>query len=80
MTTAAPSPPAVHADRPLLGVLLMVVFCVLAPIGDATAKLLGVLPLAQILLVRYAMQARSCSCPSSTRPAATSASARGSGA
>ena len=57
MTTTVPSPPAVHADRPLFGVLLMVVFCILAPLGDATAKILGVLPLAQIMLVRYAMQA-----------------------
>ena len=56
MTTAAPSPPAV-ADRPLFGVLLMVAFCVLAPLGDAIAKLLGALPLGQVLLARYAVQA-----------------------
>ena len=56
MATVAPSPPAV-ADRPLLGILLMLAFCVLAPLGDATAKTLGVLPLAQIMLGRYGMQA-----------------------
>ena len=56
MTAAARGAPA-DADRPLLGVLLMVAFCLLAPLGDATAKLLGALPLAQIMLGRYAMQA-----------------------
>jgi drug/metabolite transporter (DMT)-like permease len=55
MSAAAP-PPAV-ADRPLLGAMLMILFCVLAPLGDAVAKLLGVLPLAQIMLGRYGMQA-----------------------
>ena len=56
MTAAAPGAPAI-ADRPLLGVLLMVAFCLMAPLGDATAKLLGALPLAQIMLGRYGMQA-----------------------
>ncbi|EPX75976.1 DMT family transporter [Salipiger mucosus] len=45
-------------DRPLLGILLMLGFCVLAPMGDAVAKLLGGrLPLAQIVFVRFAIQA-----------------------
>ena len=52
MTTARPP-----ADRPLVGAALMVAFCVVAPLGDATAKALGALPLAQIMLVRYGMQA-----------------------
>ena len=56
MTAAARGAPA-DTDRPLLGVLLMVAFCMMAPLGDATAKLLGALPLAQIMLGRYAMQA-----------------------
>jgi len=56
MTAAARGAPA-DIDRPLLGVLLMVAFCILAPLGDATAKLLGTLPLAQIMLGRYGMQA-----------------------
>ena len=56
MTTATPSV-AASTDRPLLGVLLMVGFCILAPLGDAIAKLLGALPLGQLLLVRYGMQA-----------------------
>jgi drug/metabolite transporter (DMT)-like permease len=56
MTTTARGAPAA-TDRPLLGVLLMLAFCVLAPLGDATAKLLGALPLAQIMLGRYGMQA-----------------------
>jgi len=54
MTSAAPPAPV---DRPLVGVLLIVAFCVLAPLGDAIAKALGALPLAQILLGRYGMQA-----------------------
>jgi drug/metabolite transporter (DMT)-like permease len=55
--TATPRGAPAETDRPLLGVLLMVAFCVLAPLGDATAKLLGALPLAQIMLGRYGMQA-----------------------
>lgn len=45
-------------DRPVLGILLMFGFCVLAPLGDATAKLLGErLPLGEILFARFAVQA-----------------------
>lgn len=45
-------------DRPLLGILLMLGFCIVAPMGDAVAKLLGeVLPLGQILFIRFAVQA-----------------------
>lgn len=45
-------------DRPVLGILLMFGFCVLAPLGDAVAKLLGeTQPLGQLLLVRFAIQA-----------------------
>ncbi|MEX2517813.1 MAG: DMT family transporter [Paracoccaceae bacterium] len=45
-------------DRPLLGIMLMLGFCALAPVGDALAKVLGqTLPLLQILLVRFAVQA-----------------------
>lgn len=45
-------------DRPVLGVLLMLGFCIVAPLGDAVAKLLGErLPLGQILFVRFAVQA-----------------------
>ncbi len=45
-------------DRPVLGVLLMLGFCVVAPMGDAVAKLLGqLMPLGQLLLVRFAIQA-----------------------
>jgi len=47
-----------QTDRPVLGILLMLGFCVIAPVGDAVAKLLGQsLPLGQILLVRFAVQA-----------------------
>lgn len=46
------------ADRPMLGMLLMTGFCVLAPLGDSIAKILGdTVPLAHLLLVRFAMQA-----------------------
>ncbi len=44
-------------DRPVLGIALMLGFCATAPLGDAVAKLLtGVVPLLQLLLVRFAMQ------------------------
>lgn len=45
-------------DRPMLGILLMIGFCVLAPLGDGIAKLLGdTIPLGELLLVRFAAQA-----------------------
>ncbi len=45
-------------DRPLLGILLMLGFCIVAPMGDAVAKLLGQsVPLGEMLLVRFAVQA-----------------------
>lgn len=45
-------------DRPLLGILLMLGFCVLAPLGDALAKLLGErVPLGLAVFVRFAVQA-----------------------
>ncbi|MFS4580470.1 DMT family transporter [Phaeobacter sp. C3_T13_0] len=44
-------------DRPSLGILLMFGFCVVAPLGDAVAKLLGAhIPLGQLLFVRFAAQ------------------------
>ena len=55
MGTAAP---ATSSDRPLLGVLLMLGFCVLAPVHDALAKLVGdTVSLALLVAVRYGMQA-----------------------
>ena len=45
-------------DRPLFGILLMLLFCLLAPLGDALAKLLGQsVPLTQLIFVRFAVQA-----------------------
>lgn len=45
-------------DRPLLGILLMTGFCVLAPLGDGMAKYLGAaIPVFQIVTIRFAMQA-----------------------
>lgn len=45
-------------DRPLLGVFLMLGFCIVAPMGDAVAKLLGhSVPLGQMLVIRFAIQA-----------------------
>ena len=42
----------------MVGVALMLGFCLIAPIGDAVAKLLGEsVPLAQVVLVRFAVQA-----------------------
>lgn len=47
-----------HHDRPMLGILLMIGFCAIAPLGDATAKILGdTIPLVQLLAVRFAIQA-----------------------
>lgn len=45
-------------DRPLLGILLMSGFCVLAPLGDGIAKLLGgTIPVPQLVATRFAIQA-----------------------
>lgn len=45
-------------DRPLLGILLMLGFCVMAPVGDALAKLLSTqLPMTQLVFARFAIQA-----------------------
>ncbi len=45
-------------DRPVFGIVLMLGFCVLAPLGDALAKLLGeTTPLGLLVLVRFAVQA-----------------------
>lgn len=47
-----------NLDRPLLGIMLMLGFCVLAPVGDAVAKILGqTVPVGQLVLVRFAVQA-----------------------
>lgn len=53
MTQATSTP---H-DRPLLGIALMLGFCLAAPLGDALAKLLyGALPLGMLILARFAIQ------------------------
>ncbi|MGP6087080.1 DMT family transporter [Antarctobacter jejuensis] len=45
-------------DRPLLGIALMLGFCVLAPFADALAKLLGPeMAVGQLVLLRFAFQA-----------------------
>lgn len=45
-------------DRPLIGIVLMLGFCILAPLGDTVAKFLGgTIPLLQLMLVRMAAQA-----------------------
>ncbi|MBR9864832.1 MAG: DMT family transporter [Rhodobacteraceae bacterium] len=44
-------------DRPLLGIAFMTGFCILAPVGDSIAKILGdSVPLVQLLLVRFVAQ------------------------
>ncbi|MCG3267219.1 DMT family transporter [Yoonia sp. I 8.24] len=46
------------ADRPFLGIMLMLAFCVLAPLGDSMAKLLGgAVSLSMLVFVRFAVQA-----------------------
>ena len=45
-------------DRPVLGITLMLGFCIIAPLSDAIAKLLGgSMPLAQLLFFRFLAQA-----------------------
>jgi len=45
-------------DRPFLGILLMLGFCILIPLSDAMGKILGAtLPIALIVFVRVAVQA-----------------------
>ena len=44
-------------DRPVLGLGLMLGFCVVAPMGDAVAKILGdTVPLGLLLFIRFAVQ------------------------
>lgn len=46
-----------RSDRPALGIALMLGFCVVAPLADSMAKLIGArVPLLQVLLVRFAFQ------------------------
>jgi drug/metabolite transporter (DMT)-like permease len=50
--------PPLPADRPLLGIGLMLCFCAIVPFADALAKILGTdFPLMQLILVRFAAQA-----------------------
>ena len=45
------------ADRPLLGILFILGFCVFAPLGDAAAKSIALsTPLLVLLLARYIVQ------------------------
>ncbi|ATI42614.1 EamA family transporter [Pacificitalea manganoxidans] len=45
-------------DRPMLGILMMLMFCLLAPLGDALAKILGAqLPVGELVLIRFGFQA-----------------------
>ncbi|MCM2561415.1 DMT family transporter [Lutimaribacter sp. EGI FJ00015] len=45
-------------DRPILGIGLMLGFCIVAPLADAVAKLLGqAVPLGEVLLFRFGLQA-----------------------
>ena len=44
-------------DRPLLGIILMLGFCIFAPLGDSIAKLLSdQISLGQLVFVRFAVQ------------------------
>lgn len=47
-----------NGDRPLVGIFLMLGFCVMAPLGDAMAKLLGqTVPMLLLITARFALQA-----------------------
>ena len=54
-----PAQPArMTADRPLLGIALMMGFCVLAPLADALAKVVGgTVPILELILIRFLFQA-----------------------
>ena len=57
--TATRSRPLIDpsGDRPLLGIALMCAFCLLAPIADSIAKILGdTIPLGQLLVARFGIQ------------------------
>lgn len=44
-------------DRPILGITLMILFCIFAPLGDALAKILGgAIPLVELVLIRFVIQ------------------------
>ncbi|MEM9967259.1 MAG: DMT family transporter [Pseudomonadota bacterium] len=44
-------------DKPVLGILLMLGFCILAPMADAIAKLLSNrVPIAEVVFIRFALQ------------------------
>ncbi len=48
---------AMNRDRPVLGILLMLGFCVTAPLADALAKLLGgFIDVAQLVAIRMGLQ------------------------
>ncbi|OAN96695.1 DMT family transporter [Sulfitobacter geojensis] len=45
-------------DRPIIGITLMLGFCLLAPLSDAIAKALGTgVPIGQVVMIRFALQA-----------------------
>lgn len=49
--------PKMVEDRPLLGIALMLGFCLLAPLGDSVAKLLGgVVSIGHLVAVRFVAQ------------------------
>ncbi len=51
------SAPVHTADRPVLGILLMLGFCALAPLADAVAKILGArMDLGLLVLIRFIAQ------------------------
>lgn len=46
-----------NTDRPVLGIILMLGFCVLAPLGDSLAKILGgSIGVGQLVTVRFVLQ------------------------
>lgn len=48
---------AMTQDNPFLGIVLMLGFCIVAPMGDAMAKLLGgQVPIGQLLFLRFLIQ------------------------
>ena len=57
LNTSLASLPAMTNDRPILGIALMLGFCILAPMGDSIAKLLGgTIDVGQLVTVRFCVQ------------------------
>ncbi|SFO12868.1 EamA domain-containing membrane protein RarD [Cohaesibacter marisflavi] len=57
MSASTPKTASFEGDNPVLGILLMVLFCMLIPFSDACLKLLGeTVPVLTVIVVRFSLQ------------------------